>query len=325
MRQIRLDAYGGPEVLHVVEVADPLPGPGQVLVRTEAAGITFIETQVRAGRSPRPGPMPAPPLVLGNGVEGTITAVGPGVDSSLLGRRVVTSTGGYGGYADQVVVDAGDPVEVPAGLKLGEGVALLADGRTALALVRAAAVIAGDRVLVTAAGGGVGSLLVQLARTAGAKCVVAVASSERKLSLARSLGADVAVDYTKPGWADQVRDATGGLDVVFDGVGGTSGRQALGLLDPGGRFVVYGAASGAATDTSEATQRHVAVIAGHTLVTSPADNRALVEQALAEAAAGRLHPTIGQTFPMSQAAAAHAAIEARSTLGKTLLIPDPAT
>jgi NADPH:quinone reductase len=203
MRQIQLDRYGGPAELHLVEV----PGPGQVVVRTVAAGITFVETQIRAGRPPWPGPGPQLPVVLGNGVAGEIVAVGPGVEASLLGRRVMTATGGAGGYADQVVVDAADPIPIPDGLEPEVAVALLADGRTALALARAAAITPADRMLVTAAGGGVGSLLVQLA---GARQVVAAASSDRKLALAEELGADVTVDCTRAGWTDQVRAATGG-------------------------------------------------------------------------------------------------------------------
>jgi NADPH2:quinone reductase len=291
-------------------------------VRTAAAGITFIETQMRAGRSPRPGPGPVPPLVLGNGVEGEITAVGERVDRALLGRRVVTATGGFGGYADQVVVNADDPIPIPEGLPLGVAVALLADGRTALALIRAAAIVGTDRVLVTAAAGGVGTLLLQLARAAGAKLIVGAAGSEGKLAVARELGADLAVDYTKDGWADPIREATGGIDVAFDGVGGTLGRAALGLVKSGGRFLRYGAASGTMTDIENPPRPDVTLIPGHTLVRSPEDNRALVEQALAEAAAGRLRPVIGQTFPLSRAAAAHAAIEARTTIGKTVLIPE---
>jgi NADPH:quinone reductase len=322
MRQVRIDRFGGPEELYLVEVPDPQPSPGQVVVRTAAAGITFIETQMRAGRSPRPGPGSVPPLVLGNGVEGEITAVGAGVDPILLDRRVVTATGGFGGYADQVVVNADDPIPIPNGLPLGTAVALLADGRTALALIRAAAIVGTDRVLFTAAAGGVGTLLVQLARAAGAKLMVGAAGSERKLAVARELGADLAVDYTKDGWVDQIRKATGGIDVAFDGVGGTLGRAAFGLVEPGGRFLRYGAASGAMTDVGDFPPPGVTLIAGHTLVKSPEDNRALVEQALAEAAAGRLRPVIGQTFPLSRAADAHAAIEARTTIGKTVLIPE---
>ena len=322
MRQIRIDRFGGPDELHMVEVPDPQPGPGQVVVRTAAAGITFVETQMRAGRSPRPGPGPALPLAPGNGVEGEITVVGDGVDPVLVGRRVVTATGGFGGYADHVVVNAGDPIPIPEGLPLGVAVALLADGRTALALIRAAAIEGTDRVLVTAAAGGVGTLLLQLARTAGAKLVVGAAGGERKLAVARELGADLAVDYTTAGWADQIGEATGGIDIAFDGVGGLLGKAALGLVEPGGRFLRYGAASGAMTDVGDSPPPDVTLIAGHTLVKSPEDNRALVEQALAEAAAGRLRPVIGQTFPLSRAAAAHAAIEARATIGKTVLLPE---
>lgn len=323
MRQVQFDRHGGPEVLHLVEVADPQPGVGQVVVRTAAAGITFVETQVRAGRPPWPGSGPQLPMVLGNGVEGEIVAVGTGVDASLLGRHVVTATGGVGGYADHVVVDAADPIPIPDGLALGEAVALLADGRTALALARAAAITPADRVLVTAAAGGVGSLLVQLARGAGAKQVIAAASNERKLALARELGVDTGVDYAQSGWDKGVRAVTSGLDLVFDGVGGHLGRDALGLVEPGGRFLAYGAASGAMTDVGTAAERSVTIIAGHSVVRSPTDNRELVEQALAMAAAGRIRPIIGQAFPLSRAADAHAAMEARATLGKTLLIPEP--
>jgi NADPH2:quinone reductase len=240
--------------------------------------------------------------------------------------RVVTATGGLGGYADRVVVDAADPVPVPEGLARGMAVAVLADGRTALALTRAAAVTTGDRVLVTAAAGGVGSLVVQLARAAGARHVAAAASSTRKLDVARTLGADVVADYSSPGWADQVRTVTGTLDVVFDGVGGDIGNEALDLLGRGGRFLAYGAASGTFTGASgierrDIESRGIEFIPGNTVVRTAEDNRALVEQGLALAAAGRLQPTIGQVFPLSKAADAHAAIEARATIGKTILVP----
>jgi NADPH2:quinone reductase len=148
---------------------------------------------------------------------------------------------------------------------------------------------------------------------------VATAGGPRKVELARSLGADLAVDYLEPGWARQVRDAVGGVDVVFDGVGGPTGRAAFELLDRGGRMLSYGLASGewAAIPAEAAAAR------GVTLVDMPRPTpvglRALTERALAEAAAGRLQPVIGQRFPLAHAAAAHAAIESRATLGKTLL------
>jgi NADPH2:quinone reductase len=320
MWQVRLDAFGGPENLHLVEVPDPVPGPGQVLVRTAAAGITFVETQVRAGRPPWPGPGPALPVVLGNGVEGDVIGVGEGVAPSWLGRRVVTATGGAGGYADRVAVDASAPIAVPGNLGLGEAVALLADGRTALGLVRAASLAAGDRVLVTAAAGGVGSLLVQLARAAGVKQVVAAAGGEQKLALAAELGADVTVDYTTAGWAAGLE----AVDVGFDGVGGALGADLLAAMASGGRVLVYGGAGGPMTAADAVAARGLTLVPGHTVVRSPEDNRALVEQALAMAAAGRLRPVIGQRFPLARAADAHRAIEARETVGKTLLIPSGA-
>jgi NADPH2:quinone reductase len=156
--------------------------------------------------------------------------------------------------------------------------------------------------------------------------MAAAASSPRKLEVTRTLGADVVADYTSPGWADQVRAVTGSLDVVFDGVGGDIGDAALGLLGRGGRFLAYGAASGSFTGASgierrDIESRGVQFIPGNTLVRSSEDNRALVKRGLALAAAGRLQPVIGQVFPLSRAADAHATIEARATIGKTILVP----
>ncbi len=322
MRQIRITEYGGPGVLVPVEVVDPVPGEGEVLIRTEAIGITFVESQVRSGKPPWPGPLPDLPLVPGNGVAGRIVAVGPGVDPSRVGSRVVSATGGSGGYADLVTVRATEPIPIPEGLTPEVAVAILADGRTALSLARAADIGPRDRVVVTAAGGGVGSLLVQLARSAGAAEIIAAAGSERKLASARALGATRALNYTTDGWPERLQAETGGLDVVFDGVGGEIGRQLLSMTLPGGRFVAYGGASGTMTDISAGSSPGVRVIPGYSLIRSPEDNRALVERALAMAAVGERRPIIGQTFPLSRAADAHAAIEARATLGKTILLPD---
>ena len=257
------------------------------------------------------------PMVPGNGVGGTVAAIGDGVDPGLVGTRVVTSTGGSGGYAERVAVDATALVPVPEGLALDAAVALLADGRTATMLVDAAGVRGGERVLVEAAAGGVGTLIVQLARAAGAR-VIGAAGGERKLALATSLGADAAIDYTEPGW----ERTAGPVDVVFDGVGGAIARAAFGLLGDGGRMVSYGLASGAWSDVSEeeATARGVRRIGLSR--PDPAASRAFTARALAAAAEGRLRPVIGACFPLACAAEAHAAIEARATVGKTLLQTD---
>ncbi|TME29020.1 MAG: zinc-binding dehydrogenase, partial [Chloroflexi bacterium] len=278
-------------------------------IDVDVANLTFVETQVRAGRPPHPSMLPPLPAILGNGVGGMVAAVGHGVDSGLVGRRVVTSLRGTGGYAERAVADSSGLIEIQDQLRMQQAVALLADGRTAMMLARAAAIRPGETVLVEAAAGGVGSLLVQLAHSAGA-FVVGTARGAHKLRLARELGASVVVDYTHPHWEDRLRACLGGVDVVFDGVGGAIGRTAFDLLRRGGRFCAFGMASGAFVEIpDELVQRPTA-----------AALRALAQAALGEAVAGRLRPLIGQTFPLECAADAHAAMERRATVGKTLLL-----
>jgi NADPH2:quinone reductase len=287
-----LREFGPPERLALEEVPDPVAGEGEVVLDVEIASITFVETQVRAGRPPVAAMAPALPAILGNGV-------GAG--------RFVSTTGGRGGYAERVAVPRDGLIEVPDGVELPQAVALLADGRTATGLMRAADVQPGDVVLVHAAAGGVGSLLVQLAHNAGAT-VIAAAGGSRKLVVARDLGADRMIDYRRAGWEERIEP----VDVVFDGAGGEIARAALSRLREGGRFVPFGAAGGS-----------FARVPDEVLVRVPRPDAAamleLTRNALAEAAAGRLRPVIGQTFPLARAADAHAAIEARATIGKTLL------
>ncbi|SNR51976.1 zinc-binding dehydrogenase [Actinomadura mexicana] len=312
MRAVWLRKFGGPEVLVAGEAPDPVPGEGRALVEVEFANITFVETQMRSGTGPAPVRL-EPPVIPGNGVGGVVTAVGDGVDGALVGRRVVSGTGGTGGYAEKAAVDAKGLFEVPDGLALDDAVALLADGRTATMMTRAARPREGERVLVEAAAGGVGTLLVQLAKAQGAT-VVAAARGARKTGLAMRLGADEAVDYGEPGWAEKA----GQVDVVFDGVGGDVAREAFGLLGKGGRMVSFGLASGewASIPEEDARERGVTLVRP---TATPEELREFTEHALREAAAGRLKPVIGQRFPLDGAAGAHAAIESRGTVGKTLL------
>ncbi|MDT4933767.1 MAG: NADPH:quinone reductase [Pseudonocardiales bacterium] len=324
MRAVVLRTFGPPDRLVVEDVADPLPEAGQALVAVEFASLTFVETQVRAGAPPNPAMTPRLPAVLGNGVGGIVTTVGEGIDGAVVGRRVVTTTGGSGGYAEQVAVDAAELIEVPDDLGMADAVALLADGRTAIGLIDLAAVRHGDTVLVEAAAGGVGGLLVQLARRAGAT-VVGVAGAKRKVAHVTQLGADVAIDYSHPGWDAKVRAHVGSVGVVFDGIGGEIGRAGLELLGPNGRFLPYGMASGAFTEIpgAETTRRGITVL--RAAPRAPGELRVLTRRALAEAAAGRLRAVIGQTYPLERAADAHAAIAARQTIGKTLLRASPTT
>ncbi|SEU44015.1 zinc-binding dehydrogenase [Nonomuraea wenchangensis] len=321
MRAVVMEEFGGPEVLRIRQVEDPVPGPGQVLVAVAYASITFVETQVRSGNGPFG--RPALPRIPGNGVGGRIVAAGPDVDPALVGTVVVTTTGGEGGYAELALARARDAVPVPEGLELKDAVALLADGRTALLLSRQAEIKPSERVLVEAAGGGVGSLLVQLAAAADAH-VIGAARGAGKAELVTSLGAASYVDYSRPDWLDRVMKATGGvgLDLVFDGVGGRIGTEAIGALREGGRVSIYGMASGADAELDEGRLRARSIgVIGLTAAPTPAQTRALIADALNLAAAGRLRPVIGQTFPLESAAAAHRAIESRTTTGKTLLIP----
>ncbi|SBT49593.1 zinc-binding dehydrogenase [Micromonospora auratinigra] len=315
MRAVWLPRFGPPEVLVPGPAPDPRPGPGQVVIEVAHANLTFVETMFRAtGFGPFPRDLPVIP---GNGVGGRIREVGSDVDPALVGLAVVSATGGTGGYAERVAVPASAPLPVPDGLPLDAAVALLADGRTALLLARAAGLRPGERVLVEAAAGGVGTLLTQLATAAGAR-VVAAAGGAHKTALLRQRGLDVVIDYREPDWAERVRAATGGVDVVLDGVGGPIARTAFDLLGPGGRMLSFGMAGGSWADLSPES----AATRGITLLrpSAPPDElRALTARALAEGAAGRLRPLIGQRFPLEQAAAAHAAIESRATTGKTLL------
>lgn len=205
MRAVIADRAGGPDVLHTVTLPDPEPGAGQVRVAVEVAAITFIDTLIRAGSPVAP---PATfPVILGNGVGGTVDLVGPDVDPTLIGSRVVTTTGGSGGYATLAVAGIADLHPVPEPLGLREATALLADGRTAVGLHRAAGIEPGETVVITAAAGGVGSILVQLAGASGAR-VIALAGSADKLDLARSLGAATTVNYRDRDWTTRLGAAT---------------------------------------------------------------------------------------------------------------------
>ena len=309
MRAVVIRKFGPPEVLEPADAEEVYAGPDDVVIDVEFANITFVETQVRAGRPPHPSMLPALPAILGNGVGGTVSGTG---------RRVVASLNGTGGYAERAASPASRLIDVPDALAMRDAVALLADGRTALALAARADLRGGETVLIEAAGGGVGTLLVQIARNAGAR-VVALAGHPRKLALARDLGADLTVDYRHDGWERQVRDATGQVDVVFDGVGGEIGLAAFGLLGAGGRFCPFGMASGSFTAVTpeHAAAWRISLRSG--AAASPEELAALARTALAEGAAGRLRPVVGQEFGLAEAAAAHAAIEARETIGKTLL------
>jgi NADPH:quinone reductase len=323
MLVIEVGEFGGPEVLVPRQVPDPAPGAGQVVVRAAAADVLFVDTLIRSGLGVDFFPI-RPPYVPGNGVAGRVIATGDGVDPSWAGRAVVARTGGsggWGGYAEQALIAVRDLIPVPDGLGPLEAGALLHDGATAESLLERLAVRPGESVLVTAAAGGMGVLLVQLASAAGAR-VIGAARGARKLEVVRAAGAELALDYSEPGWAKQVDEVTGGrgADVVLDGAGGRLGGAAFEVTAAGGRFSAHGVSGGgfAAFEAGEAARRGITV---HGIPQpEPADLRRLAASALADAAAGRIRAVIGQTFPLERAADAHAALEARTAIAKTLLL-----
>lgn len=322
MQAIQVQEFGGPEVLVAREVADPVAGSGQVVVRLAAADVIFLDTLLRGGWGGDFFPL-EPPYVPGVGGAGRVESVGSEVDPSWVGRNVVV----YGpGYAELIVADLSGIVPVPDGLSLPEAAALQTDGVTALSLARHAPadVAQGPWVLVAAAAGGAGSLLVQLLRNAGAR-VIAAARGERKLNLASGLGAEVTVDYSEAGWADRVREATGGAGVALalDGAGGALGAEAFETVADGGRFVTYGTSGGQLTaiDPEVAAWRQIEVINALDGGTAePAQVPTLLAEVMELAAKGQIRAAIGATFPLADAAAAHVSLAERATVGKSLLL-----
>ncbi|MDT7799924.1 MAG: NADPH:quinone reductase [Actinomycetota bacterium] len=312
MEAITATRFGGPEVLQPVTLPTPDPGEGQLRVAVAFAGVGWLDTLIRRGDAP-PGFAVTPPYVPGGAVAGTVTALGPGMPEDWLGARVVTRASG-GGYADTAIADAGFAFRVPDGLGPAEALAVLDDGSTAVALLEKTPVAAGDDVLVLPGVGGLGSLLVQLARDAS---VIAAVRGPEKVKLARRWGVR-AVDYGEPDWATRVP----GVDVVFDGVGGPLGAEAASLLRDGGRFSGYGMSSGAPTTLpSHDLRRLTSVVDMSQLPEFWPETPRRVRSALRLTAAGRLVPLIGRTYPLAEAAAAHTDFEERRVVGKILLQP----
>ncbi|MFI7243002.1 zinc-binding dehydrogenase [Streptomyces qinglanensis] len=329
MHAVVLHTFGPAENLRHETLPDPEPGPGQVRIAVRAAGVHAIETVLRAGVTEGlVPPLPELPAVFGGEVSGRVDAVGPDVGAEWLGRDVVTAKGSPGGYAELAVADLAEVLERPAGLDHEAAVAAIVTGGTTVAVLAQAGLGGSDVVLVNSAAGGMGRLLVQHARALGA-VVIGAAGGPEKTAAVRELGADLAVDYTRPDWQQAVADWLAGpgggrsVTAVLDGVGGEQARTAFGLLGTGGRFVTYGAISGAeftpAADELAAREvTHIDALRG--MLAHPeriADHRA---EALRRTAAGDFTHTT-HSFPLAEAARAHKALEQRETTGKVVLIP----
>ena len=328
MHAIRLHAFGPAENLVYEEVDDPKPRPGQVRIAVRAAGVHLVDTMLRNGTATGgPVPLPTLPAIPGREVAGVIDAVGEGVGSSWIGRRVAAHLGvASAGYAELAVTDLGSLHALPDGLGFEAAVAMVGTGRTALAILEVAALTADDVVLVTAAAGGIGSLLVQAARNVGAT-VIGAAGGVAKSSQVEALCADLAVDYTEPEWPSEVRSWLGrrALSVAFDGVGGELGRAAMDLLGPGGRLVLYGWSSGEPIELSAVdivgAGITVSAAVGPRILQRPGGLHALQDEAIAAAARGDWVPLFNEPFPLADASGAHRALETRATMGKVVLVP----
>ncbi|MCP3800616.1 zinc-binding dehydrogenase [Allokutzneria sp. A3M-2-11 16] len=327
MRAIRQYEFGPAENLLYQEVPDPVPGEGQVRIRVAASGVHLIDTTIRSGTGGGPMPLPELPMTPGREVAGVVDALGPDTDPVWLGRRVVAHLGmASGGYAELAVANAESLYEIPSGVEDGAAVAMIGTGRTTMAVLDAAAITASDVVLVTAAAGGIGNLLVQHARNIGAT-VVGLAGGSAKVDLVRGLGAEIAVDYTQEDWAAQVRSELGdrAITLVLDSVGGPVGQASLDLLGAGGRIYFFGWSAGETTKISQddlwAKSITAGVAIGPAIVARAGGLRVLERRAMDALAKGELVPLVNPPIPLSDAAAAHTALVSRATIGKVILIP----
>lgn len=323
MHAIRQHELGGPDVLRYEEMADLEPGEGEVRIGVNASGIHYLDTSLRAGFTSEVHKPLQLPMTPGREVAGLIDAVGPGVDPSWSGKRVVAHLGmASGGYAEQAIANVESLHEIPGDLPCATAVAAIGTGRTATGILDQASITADDIVLVTSAAGGLGVLLIQAAREAGATSI-GLAGGAEKVAIARAQGADMAVDYRIDGWDEIVRRKLGGnlATQVFDGVGGSAGEAAYGLLAPGGRMLQFGWFSDD-PPTYEDPDRPAAMLLGPQMLARPGGLRSLEAEALAKAADGTRVPLVGARFALSDAAGAHRALESRATHGKVVLIPD---
>ena len=322
MKAIRIKTLGGPEVLTLEDIPDPKPGPGEAVVKLEAAGLNYIDVYYRTGLYKA-----QLPITLGVEGGGVVTEVGPNVAEVKVGDRVAYS-GVLGSYAQFAAVPAARLVTLPEGLDGKAGAAAMLQGMTAHYLSHTTYPLKpGDWCLVHAAAGGVGLLLCQMAKMRGAR-VIGTVSTEAKAKLAREAGADEVILYTTQDFEAEVKRITGGagVPVVYDSVGKTTFDKSLNCLAPRGVMVLYGQSSGPvpSLDPAILNQKGSLFLTRPSLVHHTATREELLQRSgdvLGWIKAGKLKLRIDLTLPLAQAAAAHRQLEARQTTGKVLLIP----
>jgi NADPH2:quinone reductase len=314
MKAIQITEFGGPDVMHLVDLETPTPGAGQELITVSSIGINYADTHQTENSYLFPQKLP---LIPGVEVVGTTAS----------GVRVLALVEG-GGYAQQVVTYSAAMVPVTEGVSDEQALCMLVQGSTAWHVLKTFGHLQpGETVVVHAAAGGVGTIAIQLAKMWGAK-VIAVASSEGKRALATSLGADAVVDATQENLGEAIRAANGGkrVNLVLEMVGGKTFDDSLEILAPFGRLVVYGMASRVAPTIIQPAS----LMGGSKTITGfwlqhcfgkKELMNDVIEQLFALVVAGKLKPIIGATYPISQAAIAHTAMRSRETTGKITLDP----
>jgi NADPH2:quinone reductase len=322
MKAIQVSQTGGPEVLKLVDLPIPQPKPNEAVLQIEAAGVNFIDVYFREGRYPAPLP-----FVNGQEGAGIIVAIGAEVSTLKAGDRVAY-TGAMGSYAEYAAVPADRLVKIPDELDFTQAAAAMLQGMTAHYLCHSTyPVQSGETVLVHAAAGGVGLLLVQMCKSIGAR-VIGTVGSEEKAKLARDAGADEVIIYSEQDFETETKRLTDnqGVHVVYDGVGKDTFVKGLHVLRPRGCMVIFGGASGAVPpfDLLELTKHGSLYVTRPSLQHYIATREELEQRSgdvLGMIQAGKLKMRIHQTYPLAEAETAHRDLESRKTTGKLLLIP----
>ena len=322
MKAIQVQKTGGPEALTFADVPPPKPKPNEALVKVGAIGVNFIDVYFREGRYPA-----QLPFIDGQEAAGAVTEIGSEVKSLRLGDRVAY-TGVMGSYAEYAAVPADRLVKVPEGISDQQAAAAMLQGMTAHYLTHSTYPLKqGETALIHAAAGGVGLLLVQMAKNLGAR-VIGTAGTEEKARLAREAGADEVIIYTRQDFEAETKRITGGqgVHVIYDGVGKSTFDQDLNILRPRGYLVLFGGASGAVPpfDPIKLSQKGSLFLTRPSLMHYIASREDLEQRAndiFRTIAAGKLKLRIGQTYKLQDVQQAHRDLEGRKTTGKVLLIP----
>jgi NADPH2:quinone reductase len=320
MQAIQVSQVGGPEVLVPTDLPVPTPKPNEALVQIKAAGINFIDVYFREGRYPTPVP-----FVNGQEAAGVVTEVGSEVTTLKPGDRVAY-TSALGSYAEYAAVPASRLVKIPDELDFEQAAAAMLQGMTAHYLIHSSYPLKkGETALIHAAAGGVGLLLVQMAKQIGAR-VIATAGTHEKAQLAREAGADECIVYTEADFETETRRLTDGVHVVYDGVGKATFDKDLNVLRPRGYLVLFGGSSGAVPpfDLIKLSQKGSLFITRPTLAHYTATREELewrANEVLGSIARGELKLRIHKVYPLAEAAQAHRDLEGRKTTGKLLLKP----